>query len=198
MITLAMLYSESILAQMGISFVWRDRVFPSYLIFWVLGLYVGKDYDRVRETLKKHVFSVLAMGIPILLYGVGMLTQHTKGVWLFDGNVIKMFSDCMTICVVLTACIFLCDRAETSAVLRVLTKPLAFIYAASFTVYLSHCLFLQNINSVIYARGITDIGTQTLLRALMCYTAPFLLWYLWHLLQKGTRWLYKICLRKKA
>ena len=116
---------------------------------------------------------------------------------MFDGNVIKMFSDCMTILVVLTACIWFCDHERESAVLRFLAKPLGFIYAASFTVYLSHCLFLQIIIGKISEYGITDMGVQILLRALMCYTAPFLLWYGWHLLQKCVRGIWQTHLRKE-
>ena len=64
---------------------------------------------------------------------------------------------------------------------------LGFIYRASFTVYLSHCLFLQIITSAIGALGVTDIGVQLVLRAAMCYTAPFILWYLWSLIHKGIK-----------
>ena len=180
MVTHGMLYCEGILSQIGIAFPWRDRVFPSYLIFWVLGLYAGKYYDTVRETLKRHTGAVLSLLIPIALYGFGSLWQHAKGIWLFDGNVIKLFSDCMTICVMLALCILLADG--TCAVVK---KPLGFIYRASFAVYLSHCLFLQIITSAIGALGVTDIGVQLVLRAAMCYTAPFILWYVWYLMKKA-------------
>ena len=179
-VTLGMLYSEGILSQIGIAFPWRDRVFPSYLIFWVLGLYVGTYYDIVRETLKKHIRSVLSLLVPIALYGFGSLWQYAKGVWLFDGNVIKMFTDCMTICVILTLCILLADHVKDAV-----TKPLGFIYRASFTVYLSHCLFLQIITSLIGRLSVTDISVQLLLRAAVCYTAPFVLWYVWDRIRKG-------------
>jgi len=195
LITLAMLYSEGILAHMGVSFAYRDRVFPSYLIFWVLGLYVGKYYGAVREALRRHVGAVLAMLIPVAPYGVGMLVQFAHGIWLFDGNVIKMFTDCMTICIALTLCILLCDRAENTAALRVLTRPLSFIYAASFSVYLSHCLFLQIISSAIAQFAITDIGVQLVLRAAVCYTAPFVLWYGWYWAKKG---IHILCRKRKA
>ncbi len=181
MVTLGMLYSEGILSQFGIAFPWRDRVFASYLLFWVLGLYAGKSYDTVRDALKRHTASVLSLMIPIALYGIGALWQHAKGLWLFDGNVIKVFSDAMTICVMLTLCIWLADRAKDTV-----TKPLGFIYRASFTVYLSHCLFLQFVTSLIGRLGVTDIGAQLILRAAVCYTAPFLMWYLWYLLKKET------------
>ncbi len=185
-VTLGMLYSEGILSQFGISFVWRDRVFPSYLVFWVLGLYVGRYYDTVRDMLKRRVLSVLSLLIPIAVYGIGMLVQHARGIWLFDGNVIKMFSDCMSICVMLALCILIADHAP-----KHVTKPLSFIYRASFTVYLSHCLFLQIITSVIGRLGLMDIGVQLLLRAAVCYTAPFILWYAWYWARRGTRILWK-------
>ena len=189
-VTLGMLYSEGILSQMGIAFAYRDRVFPSYLIFWVLGLYAGKYYDTVRESLKHHTVSVLAMLIPVALYGVGMLVQYAGGIWLFDGNVIKMFSDCMTICVMLTLCIRIAD-GNCAAI----KAPLAWICRASFTVYLSHCLFLQLISAEIAEHSITDISVQLILRAAVCYTAPFVLWYGWYWAKKG---IHILCRKRKA
>ncbi len=193
LITLAMLYSEGILGQMGISFSWRDRVFPSYLIFWVAGLYVGRYYDTVRDVLKRHALSVIALLIPVLLYGIGMLIQHAKGIWLFDGNVIKMLVDCMTVCVMLLLCILLADSTWVSV-----KKPLGFIYRASFSVYLSHCLFLQIITAVIGRLGVTDIGLQLILRVAVCYTAPFLMWYLWDCAKKGIFAMQKKCTMKEG
>ena len=182
MVTLGMLYSEGILSHMGIAFAWRDRVFPSYLVFWVLGLYAGRHYDTVRTALRQHTKAVAALLVPILLYAVGMWVQFAKGIYLFDGNVIKLFSDCMTIGVMLMLCIHIADGAS-----ECIKKPLNFIYRASFTVYLSHCLFLQIASSAISRFGIADIGVQLVVRAAVCYTAPFILWYLWSLIHKGIK-----------
>lgn len=190
MITLGMLYSEGILSYAGIDFPWRDRVFLSYLIFWMLGLYVGRHYDTVRRALKEHAKAAAALAVPVLLYAVGMWFQYAKGIYLFDGNVIKMFSDCMTIGMMLLLSIAIADRAPA-----LIKKPIGFIYRASFTVYLSHCLFLQLASAAISRFGIADIGVQLVLRAAVCYTAPFVLWYVWYLIQKGTK---TLITRRKA
>ena len=196
-ISFLMLYSADFLPYVGLPAI-GGRIFASYLLFWVLGLYVGRHYDTVRAALTSHVRAVMAMLIPILLYAVGALIEHAKGITLFDDSVMKMFTDTMSVCVVLTLCILFRDHAQAHPILRMLKRPLAFVYAASYTVYLSHCLFLQITASKLSACGITDIGVQLLWRALVCFTVPFLLWYLWQTVKKGAAVLIRNCMRKKA
>ena len=86
----------------------------------------------------------------------------------------------MLIGVMLMLCIHIADGAS-----ECIKKPLNFIYRASFTVYLSHCLFLQIASSAISRFGIADIGVQLVVRAAVCYTAPFILWYVWYLMKNA-------------
>jgi hypothetical protein len=45
--------------------------------------------------------------------------------------------------------------------------------------------------------GIADIGVQLILRAAVCFTMPFLLWYGWDLVQIHVQPLYKKLLGKE-
>ena len=38
----------------GTEFIYNDRVFTSYLAYWVLGCYAGKYYDRFLEGIRKN------------------------------------------------------------------------------------------------------------------------------------------------
>ncbi len=180
-ISVLMLNFERILSVFGIEFMWRDRIFPTYLVFFVIGLYVGKYYDTVREAIKKHITSFLMFSLPVLLYVALGCLQYSKEIYIFDQNPLKIFADIFMIFFMLTLCIVICDRAP-----RFITKPLTFVASASFTVYLSHCLFLQEFQNKLAEHGIGDIGAILFLRTLVSYTLPFLLWYIWSILKRAT------------
>ncbi|MBR5309448.1 MAG: acyltransferase [Clostridia bacterium] len=38
--------------------IYNDRIFTTYLSFWLVGCYIGKYYDTFRETAKKHFATV--------------------------------------------------------------------------------------------------------------------------------------------
>lgn len=172
LISLAMLRFEALLGHFGIEFLWRDRIFPTYIFFWVVGLYVGKHYEAVRETIKRHLTSCFLLAVPVTLYVSVICWQYANNVYIFDGNPLKLITDVLTIFLLFALCIVINDRAPAF-----ITKPLTFIFSASFTVYLSHCLFLQECQSQLGAHGVTDMGLVLLFRALTCYTLPFILWF---------------------
>lgn len=179
LISLAMLRFETLLGHFGIEFLWRDRIFPTYIFFWITGLYVGKHYETVRNAIKKHLASTLLLSIPVVIYAVLICWQYVKNVYIFDGNPLKLMTDTLTIFMLFALCIVINDYAP-----KLVTKPLSFIFSASFTVYLSHCLFLQECQSRLGAYGVTDIGTQLFFRALVCYTLPFIMWFVFDLIRK--------------
>lgn len=53
LVTFCMQRCPQILTLVGVTFSYSDRVFLTYLIFWIIGLYVGKHYDQVVLALKR-------------------------------------------------------------------------------------------------------------------------------------------------
>ncbi len=173
-LTLFMYHIGSFLTQFGLKFEWGDRIFPTYLFFWVLGLYVGKYYETIRDVVKKHKKSVYASLVWVVLYIVLAFYQQAKNSHVIDINVLKMFTDTLTIFAILTLCIALNDKDGLVPLKRVL----GFVFSASFGVYLSHCLFLETAQALMRYAGINSITVLLIGRALVCYTLPFLLWYI--------------------
>lgn len=185
-ISLLMLNFEKILSAFGVEFLWRDRIFPTYLVFFVIGLYVGKHYATFREAIKKHTSSFMMLIIPVLLYVALGCLQYSKGIYIFDQNPLKMFADILMILFMLALCTVIADKSTS-----LITKPLSFISSASFTVYLSHCLFLQECQNKLGEYRVSDIFTVLLTRAVICYTLPFLLWYLYSVVKRLALKLFK-------
>ena len=57
----------------GTEFIYNDRVFTSYLAYWVLGCYAGKYYDRFLEGIRKNQ-GVLLTGFVIFVLTDGLLS----------------------------------------------------------------------------------------------------------------------------
>lgn len=162
-----------LLGVFGITYRYSDRVFPAYLFFWVVGLYAGKYYEKLTETLLKYKKSVLFCIVPAAMFSLLNLWQYRSGHFVYgtDANCMKMISDLLSIIFFLGVCLYIKESK-----LGTVKKVLSWIFASSFTVYLCHCLFLVISEQWVSRRGITDIGVLLVIRFAVCYTLPFL-WY---------------------
>lgn len=170
MIYMLMPQEASAVTQIGVAFRYTDRVFPTYLVFWVLGLYVGKHYESVSDALNGHRKAAGCSMLLVLLFAFVSyrLNLETKSPLGTGG--MKMFSDVLTILGLLSLCLWI----QQSKHERV-KKLLAAIHTVSFPVYLYHCLFLELGNGALRRLGIRNEGLLLLMRALICYTVPFVL-----------------------
>ena len=55
-----------ILSLGGVDFPYSDRIFLTYLLFWVAGLYVGKHYDLVTASLSGGLGQVICGGVVLV------------------------------------------------------------------------------------------------------------------------------------
>lgn len=175
------LYANHVLGLFGLSFGYWDRVFPTYLLFWVMGLYAGQYYERfIHSVVENRAGAALAAlavaGMSVLAY-----LQYSRKLWLFDLGPGKLCTDCLSILLLL----WLSGRlARSGARLR---RVLERIQAASFFVYLSHCLFLTLCASYLQRLGISRLSVLLACRFAVCYTLPFLSWELWRRARSGLK-----------
>lgn len=158
----------------GMSFAYSDRIFLSYGLYWVIGLYVGQYYQQVVDYLKEGTRGLVpSLGIIAVYLFFGYL-QYGKQLWLFDMTLVKMVFDITCIMLLLRLFLWLQDTG-----LNRVKALLSGIAQASFGVYLSHCLFLTVVTYYLQINGITRISTILVVRGLVCYSVPFLLYYGW-------------------
>ena len=168
-VTFASFRLNAILGLFGTSFTYTDRIFTTYLIFWMIGLYAGRNWDALTESLVKARAGIIAAVAAILGYALVPYANY-RGFWLFETTDMKIISDCLSIIVLLWICLKLCSAAES------IKKALRFISASSFSVYLSHCLFLTVAEYFIRHAGLTKISVILVIRFLVCYSFPFALY----------------------
>ena len=161
-----------ILSLGGIDFSYSDRVFLTYLLFWVAGLYVGKHYDRVTAAFSGGLGQVVCGAVVLLCAGLAYLqySGHSLGL---DLNDVKLVADLLSIALVHSICLRL-GRAS-----KVLRRGLQRLYQSSFFVYLSHCLFLTLGTAFLQRRGVAALSALLAARLLLCYTLPFLAYFLY-------------------
>lgn len=193
LITIASIRLGDILNVYGISFMGSDRIFTSYIVFWIIGLYVGANYSKIYSVIMKHQTALLMCSVPAILFSFLIYWQYrTRNfIYIADANCMKLISDILSIMCFMCLCIIIKNSKakRTKALLR-------WIFGASFSVYLSHCLFLNLADRYIIEKfSITDLALKLVIRFVVCYTLPFL-WY-W-LLKKVKYPIKKLFHKKKA
>ncbi len=176
-ITMASLKLPSLLCQACELTTYIDRFCLLYTFFWVIGLYTGKFYDCLYDSIIKNKYSVFLTVILILAATVINQLQLLNRNFIFEMDFFKLLTDTFSIFILLTACILL-ERKQDNVSLK-LKALLDRINKASYFVYLAHCLFITLITFYLQISGFTDITMLLLIRTAAAYTLPFLLYYLW-------------------
>ncbi len=168
-----------VLSLAGVEFLYADRVLVTYILYWLIGLYVGASYDKAVSAWRKSDICLCA--VLIALGGGAFYYEYRTGVTLFDMVNVKMVTDICSIFVLH----FLAVKALGAP--RRLQNALQWIYGSSYFVYLSHCLFLV-MSEILYTRlGVQRIGVMLVIRFLTCYTLPFLAYFVWKTLKGAVK-----------
>lgn len=179
LVTFCMGQLAAVLSHFGIAFLYTDRIFPTYLVFWVAGLYVGKRYDAFAPTVREPATcAVCAAGVAVCC--AIAYWQYACGLYIFNVNSIKPFADLLSI--ILVHAVSLKSAQSGGLCGKLLDK----VYQASFFVYLSHCLFLHDVTRRLQDAGVTELSVLLPVRFAVCYTVPFLLYFA--LRRLGERW----------
>ncbi len=139
-------------------FPYSDRVFTTYLFWWVLGLALGANYERVKDSLRKNI---VPTGIFFALCGahnVFLTYLNTTGreavYWLETANILYIFS----------AIIFLftlsCKLSETKLAAMPLMGELD---GVAYGIYLWHPMAL-NAADILLSYAALSISARLLVR----------------------------------
>lgn len=178
LITLLMQNLGSILSLRDASFAYADRLFPTYILYWVVGMYIGKDYERLRLHLRGSRLEIFCAAAVVLFGAFAAYIQWSRKIYALPLDQIKTVADMMSIFLLLMICIRL---AEHDGVLQRLLQS---IHRVSFMAYLSHCLYLTLIADVLAKEGMQRILVVLPVRAAVTYGATFAVCAVWTLLRQ--------------
>lgn len=144
-----------------LSFPYGDRVFTTYLFYYLAGCYVGRQYDAFVAALRKNGGFV----------SVAFVLTAAFDLWLtYRGKVLALWSPLapMAHLTYLIAAIAFCFYLAVR-IGRPLPRLLARVDRASYLIYLYHALVISAFDLLLSRLGISDIGAQFALRLAVVY-----------------------------
>lgn len=159
---------------LGFNFIYNDRLFTTYLSYWLIGCYIGKNYDKFCSMLKKYYGAVcIAFALSLIaVIGFSYLAYNQLAYIPWINLVHNLY--------VLLVCVFLYGTVLKVPPLVWEKIPLLFkIDRASFYIYLYHMLAVLLAEWFLNRVGICAQGTAFVIRALFAYglTLPVCIMY---------------------
>lgn len=148
----------------GDSFLYYDRIFTTYLFYWVFGCAAGLNYESFKNFASKtFLFSASAFAIIAIANSYFSLQSFAHGQYV-------PFLENLHVVYCIAAILF------TFGLFTILSNKgielnglLKNIDASSFYIYLSHCFVMNIVNHIIELCGIYSIGKAYLIRFLCVY-----------------------------
>lgn len=165
------LISENTLSQMitwlfpGFTYNFNDRLFPTYICYWIIGCYIGKNYDAFTESIKKNFKYVT------LAFVLAFVVNAAVSFVVFNGILPYPYINGFHGIYIIATVLFLFALAEKYGEkifekFRILQE----IDRASFTIYLYHMFVLYCANKILETFGIVAQAPSFAVRVIFVYT----------------------------
>ena len=144
-------------------FQYDDRVLLSYLCYFVIGAAVGKNYEKVKGFLMRRFYlSVISFALFAFLDGYFTYRAQVYSI-TFEYIEIIHIAYCIFATFFFFALFALIANGKT------LPKFLALIDRASYSIYLSHVIFIYIANALAEKLGISGMAEKLLFRGAFTY-----------------------------
>lgn len=152
-------------------FPYSDRIFTSYLLYYLAGCCIGQHYQRFQAMLREN------WGLVCAAAAFFALADGSISVLAFSGRRSAPFLELVHTLYICSAILFFYGLAlKRTAPLPRLT---ARIDQASYLIYLYHCLVIVIFNNMAAKAGIVRVSTLFLLRILVVYSVTIGCCLLW-------------------
>lgn len=168
----------------GYAFPYADRVFPTYLVYYLAGCYAGQSYDRFPALLEENRGLLLPLAVIFTLVN-GALTAAA-----YSGRAAVPSLELVHTLYLLTAipALYLLSLRLAPKCRGLGARLLGSVDRASYLIYLYHCLVVTRFNN--FAAGHlagARAGILLLLRALVVFPVTILGCILWQKLYAALR-----------
>lgn len=161
------------------NFPYSDRIFTSYLAYYMAGCCIGHNYSRFKALLREN------RGLIWALFGLFALSDGWLSVLAFSGRRYVPFLEYVHTLYIFSAILFLFDLCTHR------NAPLSRLWAAidrvSFDIYLWHCLVITLFNSFAPRLGLDRVGEQFVVRFALAYGVTIGGCLLWRKLLNGIK-----------
>lgn len=169
------------------TFKYEDVVFTKYLAYWVLGCYVGLNYEAFKAYVcrSKLFITLLFIISGFLDVTLAYVTYGQVALWM--DNVHLMY--CMSAVLFFFMLFSFISQYKTS-----MSRAAKIFDAQSYNIYLSHCLIILWLNDVLVSKySISGVTDRFIIVAIATYAGTILFWYIYHAIKYG---LIKLTVRK--
>lgn len=158
------------------NFIYNDRLFTTYLAYWVIGCYIGKYYDKFEELVKKN-FSVI-----LTFFGISfcLFCHYTYLAFNYITYIPFMNQVHSLYCVMVIIFLFTIFMRLPKNIPRFLSA----IDTASYDIYLWHMLLVFLANFIIEKLSVTANLPAFAIRFLCAYGLTIPLCTLWGKVKK--------------
>ena len=162
------------------AFLYNDRVFTTYLFYWVAGCYAGANYGKFKETLRNNRVLIT------IFFAVSALLNAFFSYYSFSGRrYVSYLEDVhMMYCVSAILFFFVLSLSFSSREALsgggLISKFVKGVDKVSYTVYLSHILIIFVTDFILARLPETSILTNYLIRLTVVYTVSICGCLLWN------------------
>ena len=154
----------------NVSFVYNDRIFTTYIAYWVIGCYIGKYYDSFKELISKNFKFIVS------IFTIVTATYLYYNYLSYNGLLYVPFLSLLTNTYILIACIFCYSLfIKISKFIPQKKTLLNLIDYSSYKIYLYHMIVLMFCDAALTYFGIISIGLSTLIRVIVVYSVSITL-----------------------
>lgn len=165
----------------GQTFPYGDIIFTKYLAYWVMGCYVGLNYEKFKDMILSHKLFVTIlfllsgfMDIYFAYQTVGKLAP-----WMEIVHVMYCVSAIIFFFMLFS---WICRRV------RKMSWFTRAVDMESYNIFLSHCLVIFYVDyNLGIEKGIENIFTRFWNSTVCAYVVTILFWVLWWLIKLGTK-----------
>jgi membrane-bound acyltransferase YfiQ involved in biofilm formation len=152
---------------------YNDRVFTTYLFYWIMGCYAGQRYDGFKTL-------IAGRSVPLLIFTAtaDAFLRYRAMAWDLKSPFLEEIHTVYSTAMILA--LTYCFSLHTP-------RPLQKISAAGFTVFLSHVLFINTVNERLDFYGITKISARFGVRIIFVYALSLLIGLIWNRIVKKAR-----------
>jgi peptidoglycan/LPS O-acetylase OafA/YrhL len=161
------LFMWQYLPQLVPGFEYNDRIFTTYLVYWVMGSCAGQYYEEFKRMLTQNrAYITIAFVAAAAAEGFVSFVNYTGRGYIPGGNLTSLIY-----CIAAIA--FLYSMALRLTEKRSLPSPVRLADRYSYTIYLSHLIIIFAVNHLISIIGINRIGLALAIRFAAVYLLIF-------------------------
>lgn len=147
----------------GFNFIYNDRIFTTYLLYWVFGIYAGKNYDKFCMSLikneKKIIISFLCVGMIYLIVNYNFIINRNFIEYL---DILQTIYNLSAILFSYLICIKLSSKDK-------IMSAIEYVNRNSYSIYLYHILIIFIINEMLNKFSVLSISKRLIIKLALVY-----------------------------